>query len=118
VSAVPHCLQDQLTQRYSVFDFTWELDIPPAIVQMTKILLLPQDDWEKARDKGKVPKPKMEPEIMQMLEKVLHRRSSRYRTSIEVRQVPSGSRFYLPAVRRTRLHSKGIRLPILETRSL
>ncbi|KAH6914399.1 hypothetical protein BKA70DRAFT_1261294 [Coprinopsis sp. MPI-PUGE-AT-0042] len=64
-----------------VFDFTWELDIPPPVVQMTKLLLLPHDDWIKARDKGKLPKPKMDPEIMRILEKALLKRYSLYRTS-------------------------------------
>lgn len=65
-----------------------ELPIPETFVSLTRLLLLPDDDWEKVKERGKPPKPKIDGQVLKIATDVLTRRLSEYPTSIQVRRVP------------------------------
>ena len=62
-----------------------DLELPEALISMVRLLLLPDDEWAKARDKGKPPKPKVDPQLLSLVLLVLRRRLEEYPTSLEVR---------------------------------
>jgi SET domain-containing protein 6 len=49
-----------------------------------RLLVSPDSEWEKARDKGKPPKPKIDPQVLSLILPVLRRRLEQYPTSFEV----------------------------------
>lgn len=69
----------------SVFVFEAELDLPEAFISLIRLLLLSQTEWEKARNKGKPPKAKIDAEVVAIAENALLSRLNEYPTSIEVR---------------------------------
>jgi SET domain-containing protein 6 len=62
------------------------LPIPETLIRLVRLLLLPQHEWEKVRDKGKPPKPKIDTEILDIAINVLVRRLAQYPTTIPVSQ--------------------------------
>lgn len=87
-----------LPGRCSVFDLYLDLEIPPSIISIIRLLLLPDEEWEKTREKAKPPKPKMDAVVLTVLHDVLQKRLKEYPTSIQVRVL-------LPLVyRKRRIH--------------
>jgi hypothetical protein len=74
---------------YSTFVLTYPPDeIPEAIIGFAR-LLIEQEAWEKARDKGKVPKPKIERtsggiNVIQVLLRCIEIRREAYTCSLKV----------------------------------
>ncbi|EAU91065.1 hypothetical protein CC1G_03233 [Coprinopsis cinerea okayama7 len=66
-----------------VFEFDWDLDLPPAALSLVRLLLLPDNDWKKAQSKGKPPKPKADSDILLVLEKAIEKRQAQYPTAIQ-----------------------------------
>lgn len=59
------------------------------MISFVKLLLLPQADWEKAREKSKPPKSKLEGILYDILISTLEKRLAEYPTTIEVTIVHS-----------------------------
>ena len=53
-------------------------------ISFTRLLLLPDDDWEKARGKCRPPKPKLDAEVLGIIAETLQRRKASYPTTLEV----------------------------------
>lgn len=66
-----------------VFDLYFDLEIPPSIISVIRLLLLPDEEWEKIKEKAKPPKPKMDAVVLTVLHEVLQRRLKEYPTSIQ-----------------------------------
>ena len=70
-----------------------DLEIPPPLVSFVRLLLLPHKDWEKAREKQKLPKPKLGEEdgltVLEVISQGLLRRLAGFPSPIEV--IASGS---------------------------
>lgn len=66
-----------------VFDLYFDLEIPPSIISVIRLLLLPDEEWEKIKEKAKPPKPKMDAVALTVLHEVLQRRLKEYPTSIQ-----------------------------------
>ena len=62
-----------------------DLELPEALISMIRLLLLPDGEWVKVRDKGRPPKPKVDPQLLSLVLLVLRRRLEEYPTSLEVR---------------------------------
>ena len=60
------------------------LELPESLISLLRLLLSPDDEWEKARDKGKPPKPKIDERVLTLILSVLRRRLEEYPTSLEV----------------------------------
>jgi hypothetical protein len=76
----------------------FDLEIPPSIISIIRLLLLLDEEWEKTREKAKPPKPKMDAVVLTVLHEVLQRKLKEYPTSIQVRDL-------LPLVyRKRRIH--------------
>ncbi|KAJ6629490.1 SET domain-containing protein [Mycena sp. CBHHK59/15] len=58
------------------------LDIPQALASLIRLLRLTPDEWRKAVEKDKVPKPKIDAEILDVVGAVLERRLKEYPTSL------------------------------------
>jgi len=69
----------------SMFVFEWDFELPPALISFVRLLTLPQEDWERTREKGKVPKAKVDVGVLGVVGEVLGRRIGLYPTSIQVR---------------------------------
>lgn len=67
-----------------MFELDLDLDLPPGALSLIGLLLLPEADWIKARDKGKPPKPRAEPDNLRILVKALEKRCGEYPKSIQV----------------------------------
>ncbi|KAH7912417.1 hypothetical protein BJ138DRAFT_1083668 [Hygrophoropsis aurantiaca] len=67
-----------------VFVLETDLSVPEALPSLVRLLLLTETDWEKARDKGKPPKGKVDSQVISLLLQVLSQRLNEYPTSIEV----------------------------------
>ena len=66
-----------------------DLEIPPPLISFTRLLLLSPEDWEKAKEKQKLPKPKLSDEdgstILVVISQGLQRRLDQFSSSsIEV----------------------------------
>ena len=59
--------------------------LPEDLVSFTKLLALTTQDWEKARDKGKPPKPKLDFSCLDALHRIVQKKTELYPTSLEVR---------------------------------
>lgn len=70
---------------YSVFVFETDLGLPEPFVSLARLLLLPESEWEKAKDKGKPPKPKTDGLVLSLILHVVRRRLEEYPTTLEVR---------------------------------
>ncbi|KAI5116691.1 hypothetical protein M0805_002853 [Coniferiporia weirii] len=65
--------------------------LPDSLVSFLKLLLCPEPDWEKARDKGKPPKPKLEAQVVPLVLALLQRRMEKYPTTLEHDEALLGS---------------------------
>ncbi|KAF9001800.1 SET domain-containing protein [Hymenopellis radicata] len=59
-----------------VLELDSDLEIPPALISLVKLISLSPDDWPKLKSKGKPPKPKLDQEV-------LARRLAQYATSVQ-----------------------------------
>jgi len=66
-----------------VFVLETNLELPESLISLLRLLLSPDDEWEKARDKGKPPKPKIDGRVLTLILSVLRRRLEEYPTSLE-----------------------------------
>lgn len=60
-----------------------DCEVPEELVSFVRLLLFPQDEWEKIRNKGKLPKPKVDIALLFIIADVLRRRAQDYPTSLE-----------------------------------
>ncbi|KAF9010631.1 hypothetical protein BDQ17DRAFT_1234041 [Cyathus striatus] len=65
------------------FDFEYDFAISPGFLSLVRLLLLHDDEWKKAKDKGKPPKPKVDVEVLKCISGVLQRRLQEYPTTPE-----------------------------------
>jgi SET domain-containing protein 6 len=65
-----------------------DAEIPPALISFVRLLLLTPGDWEKAKEKQKLPKPKLTEEdglaVLDVIKQGLQRRLDEFPSSIEV----------------------------------
>jgi SET domain-containing protein 6 len=69
---------------HSVFALDLSELLPDPFVSFSRLLLSPPQDWTRAREKGKPPKPKMDEVTRAVVKNVLERRRGTYPTSMEV----------------------------------
>ncbi|KAF7315884.1 Ribosomal lysine N-methyltransferase 4 [Mycena indigotica] len=65
-----------------VIVFEWDMVIPPALVALIRLLRLPPDEFAHAVEKDKVPKPKLDLEVLSVVITVLERRLTEYPTTL------------------------------------
>ncbi|KAJ7680818.1 SET domain-containing protein [Mycena polygramma] len=63
--------------------FESDLEVPEALVSLVRLLRLTPDEWEKTVAKDKVPKPKMDNEILDVVRAVLERRLTEYPSTLD-----------------------------------
>lgn len=68
-----------------------DLAIPDPLVSFMRLLLSSEDDWTKLRDKGKLPKPRTDKDVLNMVVAVLQERQADYLTTLAVRHLTSFS---------------------------
>jgi len=65
-----------------------DLEIPPPLISFTRLLLLSPKDWEKAKEKEKLPKPKLDEEdgltVLQVISQGMLLRLAQFPSPIEV----------------------------------
>ncbi|KAF7376573.1 Ribosomal lysine N-methyltransferase 4 [Mycena sanguinolenta] len=59
-----------------------DLEIPLALVSLIRLLRLTSDEWEKTVAKDKVPKPKLDNEVLDVVRAVLERRLNEYPSTL------------------------------------
>ena len=63
-------------------------EIPPPLVSFARLLLLSPEDWERAREKQKLPKPKLTEEdgsaVLNVINQGLRQRLEEFPSTIEV----------------------------------
>lgn len=75
-----------------IFVLDHDFEVPPAMISFTKLLLLSEKEWEKARKKSTPPKPKLEGALYDILISTIERRFADYPTTLETdRACPTGS---------------------------
>lgn len=57
---------------------------PMELVSFLRLLTMDDAEWSKTQDKGKIPKPKMGPEVTDILKRILELRLKKYKTTLEV----------------------------------
>jgi SET domain-containing protein 6 len=62
-----------------------DLEVPLALVSLIRLLRLTTDEWEKTVAKDKVPKPKIDSEVLDVVCAVLERRLQEYPYTLDVR---------------------------------
>ncbi|KAK0455504.1 SET-domain protein [Desarmillaria tabescens] len=60
-----------------------DLEIPPALISLIKLLSFSSDEWRKVRGKGKPPKPKLDSATVDIIKDVLDQRLQQYPTSLQ-----------------------------------
>jgi len=72
---------------HSILVLEIDMELPEPFISLIRLLLLPPDEWVKARDKGKIPKPKpkLDATTLRVTQDILERRLALYPTSIQVR---------------------------------
>ncbi|KZT10912.1 SET domain-containing protein [Laetiporus sulphureus 93-53] len=60
-----------------------DCELPEELASFVRLLFLANDEWEKARKKGKLPKAKVDPSTLSIVADVLERRLREYPTTIE-----------------------------------
>ncbi|KAI0743984.1 hypothetical protein C8Q80DRAFT_1220766 [Daedaleopsis nitida] len=66
-----------------VFMLRTDCELPEEFVSFERLLLLSEGEWEKTAKKSKLPKPKIDKEVLGIAIEVLERRLQEYPTSIE-----------------------------------
>lgn len=65
-----------------------DAEIPPPLISFVRLLLLAPSDWEKAKERQKLPKPKLTEEdgstVLDVINQGLRRRLNEFPSSIEV----------------------------------
>jgi SET domain-containing protein 6 len=61
-----------------------DVELPDAMVSLIRLLMMPPDQWTKARDKGKVPKATLDDAVLRIVLDVLEKRLTLYPTSMMV----------------------------------
>ncbi|KAK0242096.1 SET-domain protein [Armillaria nabsnona] len=61
-----------------------DLEIPPALISLIKLLSFSSDEWRKVRGKGKPPKPKLDSATVDIIKDVLDQRLQQYPTSLQL----------------------------------
>jgi len=59
-----------------------DCELPEDLVSFVRLLLMPLDEWEKASGKTKLPKPKVDLDVLTVIEKTLARRMQDYPSSL------------------------------------
>ena len=62
-----------------------DCELPEEFISFTRLLLLPKDEWEKTAKKSKLPKPKLDKDVLAIAVDVLQKRLRDYPTTMEVR---------------------------------
>ena len=70
--------------QYSVFVLRTDCELPEELISFARLLLLSEDEWAKTAKKSKLPKPKIDPDVLTIAIDVLDARLKEYPTSIEV----------------------------------
>jgi N-lysine methyltransferase SETD6 len=70
----------------STFVLECDLELPDALLSFVRLLVLPQDEWVKAKSKGQLPKPKMDPIVLGIVCEVLEKKLQSYPTEMQVRK--------------------------------
>lgn len=60
-----------------------DFDLPETMISLIKLVQLPSADWEKAKQKGKPPKPKVDAGVLAVIVDVLKKRLAQYGTSVQ-----------------------------------
>lgn len=60
-----------------------DLEIPPALISLIKLLSFSSDEWRKVRGKGKPPKPQLDSATVDIIKDVLDQRLQQYPTSLQ-----------------------------------
>ncbi|KAF8517662.1 hypothetical protein JB92DRAFT_2905584 [Gautieria morchelliformis] len=65
--------------------FTLETNfaIPEELISLIRLLAMPRVEWERTQEKGKVPRPKTDVGVLQIVETVLRKRLDEYKTTLE-----------------------------------
>ncbi|KAF9067729.1 hypothetical protein BDP27DRAFT_1225377 [Rhodocollybia butyracea] len=66
-----------------VFILEMNNEIPQVMISFIRLLYLPADEWEKVREKGKPPRPKLNSQVLDLLISVLKNCLARYPSTIE-----------------------------------
>jgi len=66
-----------------VFVVRTDCQLPDELVSFVRLLFLPQQEWEKTRKKGKLPKPAVDTQVLSVAAQVLEKRLREYPSSIE-----------------------------------
>ncbi|KAI0645857.1 SET domain-containing protein [Trametes meyenii] len=66
-----------------VFVLHTDCELPEELVSFVRLLLLPKDEWEKTAKKSKLPKPKVDKEVLAVSSNVLENRLKEYPTTAE-----------------------------------
>lgn len=81
---------DPAKRVHSTFVLGYDHEIPKVMTSFAKLLLLPENEWEKVREKSKPPKPKLEGVLCDILISVIENRLAEYPTTLEVRVFHTG----------------------------
>ncbi|KAI0633526.1 SET domain-containing protein [Trametes polyzona] len=66
-----------------VFVMHTDCELPGELISFARLLLLPKDEWEKTAKKSKLPKPKVDKDVLAVAVTVLETRLQEYPTTIE-----------------------------------
>ncbi|KAL1945928.1 hypothetical protein VTO73DRAFT_1930 [Trametes versicolor] len=66
-----------------VFVLRTDCELAEELVSFVRLLLLPKDEWEKAAQKSKLPKPKLDKDVLTIAVDVLEKRLKDYPTTLE-----------------------------------
>ncbi|KAI0335074.1 SET domain-containing protein [Cubamyces sp. BRFM 1775] len=66
-----------------VFVLHTDCELPEEFISFTRLLLLPKDEWEKTAKKSKLPKPKLDKDVLAIAVDVLQKRLRDYPTTME-----------------------------------
>ena len=53
-----------LIMSSSTFVLETDLTLPDQLISFIRLLLFPKEEWDKTRDKGKLPKPKIDGDLI------------------------------------------------------
>ncbi|KAI0368296.1 SET domain-containing protein [Pilatotrama ljubarskyi] len=66
-----------------VFVLQTDCELPEEFVSFIRLLLQPKDEWEKTAKKSKLPKPKVDKDVLSIAADVLEKRLKEYSTTLE-----------------------------------